>query len=288
MTPATIDEHAARFLAATSEFNRGVEGLGLGDVSGYYWYHTIDLPHGLATPGLYDIREAVTAFPFPADMSGMHVLDVGSATGFFAFEFEKRGAQVVSVELDSLNSLDRFPGQSIDQILAQIERMIVGDSMIEGFTRKYSADQLYFYLLEGPFSFCAKLLGSCVRRCYSTICDLTPAKTGRDRFDLVFLGDVLLHTINPLEALSAVAPMGETLVLTQNIPGSPADQPAMLWVGGDDPARDEVSWWWPNRACFDQLLKKFGFREVVEAGRNRGTMRPTGYEYDRPVLLATR
>ena len=288
MTPATIDEHGARFLAATNDFNRCVAELGLGDVSGYYWYHTIDLPHGLVTPGLYDIREAMAEFPFPADMRGMHVLDVGSATGFFAFEFEKRGAQVVSVELDSLDSLDRFPGQSIEQILEQIERMIVADSVIEGFTRAYSAEQLYFYLLKGPFSFCAKLLGSRVRRCYSTIYNLTPANTGRSRFDLVFLGDVLLHTINPLEALAAVAPLGETLVLTQNIPGSPADQPAMLWVGGDDPARDEVSWWWPNRACFDQLLKKLGFRRVVEAGRNRGAMRPTGYKYDRPILLATR
>ena len=101
MTSA-IDEQAARFLAETRDFSGRITDLGLGDVSGFYWYHTIDLPHGLTTPGIYDFRETVRAFPFPADMRGMHVLDIGSATGFFAFEFEKRGAEVVSVELDSL------------------------------------------------------------------------------------------------------------------------------------------------------------------------------------------
>jgi len=287
MTSAAI-EQAARFLAETRDFSARAADLGLGDASGFYWYHTIDLPHGLTTPGIYDFRETVRAFPFPADMRGMHVLDVGSATGFFAFEFEKRGAEVVSIELDSLYSLDRFPGQPIEQVLAQIERMVMPDSVIEGFTRKYTADQLYFNLLKGPFDFCAKLLGSRVRRCYSTLYELTPEKTGRARFDLVFMGDVLLHTINPLQALAAVAPLCETLILSQNIPDGPMDEPAMLYVGGDDPERDEVSWWWPNKPCLIQLLKKLGFRQVDEAGRNRGTLRPTGYPFDRAILRATR
>lgn len=288
MTPATMDERAARFLADTRDFSRRAAELGRDDVSGFYWYHTIDLPHGLTTPGIYDFRESIRAFPFPADMRGMHVLDIGSATGFFAFEFEKRGAEVVSVELDSLYSLDRFPGQPIDQVLAEIEQMVMPDSIIEGFTRKYTAEQLYFNLLEGPFAFCAKLLGSRVRRCYSSVYNLTAEKAGRARFDLAFLGDILLHTINPLQALAAVAPLCDTLVLSQNIPDSPTDQPAMLYVGGDDPARDEVSWWWPNKACLIQLLRKLGFREASEVGHNRGTMRPSGYEYDRTILLAHR
>ncbi|HZU26494.1 MAG TPA: hypothetical protein VFA04_13290 [Bryobacteraceae bacterium] len=288
MSTATANEYAAKYVADSEEFTRRAAELGLGDVSGLYWYHTIGLPHGLVTPGIYDFRDSVGCFPFPSDMCGMRVLDVGSATGFFAFEFERRGAAVVSVELDSLNSLDRFPGQPLDQLLAQIEQMVMPRSVIPGFTRNYTAAELYFNLLEGPFRFCAELLASRVRRCYSSVYALTPEKAGSG-FDLVFMGDILLHTINPLQALAAVAPLcSGTLILSQFVPESADGTPAMLYVGGDDPSYDEVSWWWPNKPCLTQLLKKFGFATVVEAGRHCGVMRPTGHRYDRSIFQATR
>jgi tRNA (mo5U34)-methyltransferase len=289
MSTATVQEYAARFLADSEEFNRRAQELRLGDVSGLYWYHTIALPNGLVTPGIYDFRQTIAAFPFPADMRGMRVLDVGSATGFFAFEFERRGADVVSVELDSLHSIDRFPGQPIDQVLAQIEQMVVPRSVIDGFARNYTADELYFNLLEGPFRFCQKLLGSSIRRCYSSVYGLTPENTEGGRFDLVFMGDILLHTINPLQALAAVAPLcSGTLILSQNVPESADGKPAMLYVGGEDPAYDEVSWWWPNKPCLMQLLRKFGFRTVVDAGQHAGVMRPSGHRFERSIFHATR
>ena len=68
------------------------------------------------------LRPNWPSFEFPDDMSGMDVLDIGSATGFFAFAFEKRGARVTSVELPSLSALDRFPGQSVEQSIEKIER----------------------------------------------------------------------------------------------------------------------------------------------------------------------
>ena len=65
-------------------------------------------------------------------------------------------------------------------------------------------------------------------------------------------------------------------------------KPAMLYVGGDEPASDEVSWWWPNQPCLVQLLKKLGFRHVFEAGTNSGCLRPSGFAFERPILHAVR
>src|SRR5271169_424865 len=110
MNSKIVDE----FLTQAEQFKQAVRRQGLEEVSDFYWYHTIDVGDGLITPGLYDYRETVPAFQFPAEMRGMTVLDVGSATGFFAFEFEKRGARVVSAELPSLVDLDRFPGQTVE------------------------------------------------------------------------------------------------------------------------------------------------------------------------------
>jgi len=282
---------AEEFLALTQTFDRRARELNLGDTSRFYWYHTIDLGDGLITPGLYDYRKTVSDFHFPQDMSGMTVLDVGSATGFFAFEFARRGADVVSVELPSLDHLDRFPGQNTDALLWKIERMIApsDDPNLDTFKRRYTAEELWFYLLEGPFRFCQRRLGLKVDRCFSSVYDLTAAKTGRDGFDLVFLGDILVHTLYPLKALAAAAALSKNhLMLAQVMPGSPKDAPAMHYVGGDDVNEDEVSWFWPNQACFTQLLRKLGFPQVREVGHHTGTLRPGGTTFDRVILHASR
>lgn len=284
-------QFAAEFLKAVEEFNRRARALGFNDVEKYYWYHTIDLPEGLVTPGLYDFRGSVSAFQFPEDMHGTTVLDVGSATGFFAFEFERRGASVVSVELPSLDRLDRFPGQSPEQAIGKIGQMIAPRNVtgLSGYVKPHTTEELYFYLLKGPFQFCHDLLGSKVERCYASVYDLSPELLGVPGFDMVFMGDILLHTLNPLEALAAVAPLcRKALILSQVMPEAGDGKPAMLYVGGDDPASDEVSWWWPNKACLVQLLKKLGFRDVVEVGSHSGRLRPSGFAYERPILRAVK
>src|SRR5713226_3425572 len=100
------------YLSLANEFFAKALSMGYGDLRKYYWYHTVDLRNGLVTPGCYDYRPSLPKFGFPADLSGMSVLDVGSATGYFAFEFERRGADVTSVEIPSLSCFDRFPGET--------------------------------------------------------------------------------------------------------------------------------------------------------------------------------
>jgi len=282
---------AEEFLRATEDFNRRALALGLGDVSKYFWYHTVELPQGLVTPGQYDFRTSLPCFQFPDDMRGMTVLDVGSATGFFAFEFERRGAQVVSMEIPSLAALDRFPGQTVDETLQKIRQMLAPEALshFKEKVDKYTAEELHFYLLEGPFEFCRRMLNSRVERRFATVYELSEAALGRGAFDLVFIGDVLLHTINPLQALAAVAPLcGGVLVLSQTMPEANDEGPAMLYVGGQDPILDHISWWLPNKQCFVQLLKKMGFRNVADLGHFSGVQRPEGITYHRTVLHAVR
>lgn len=284
-----VNPVAEKFLEAVEDFNRRGHALGYTDIENYYWYHTIELPGGLITPGLYDLRESLPNFPFPMDMRGMSVLDVGTATGFFAFEFARRGARVTAVDLPSLQLLDRFPGQAIEHSIEKIGEMIVPRSIgqARSYVRKYTAEQLYFYLLEGPFEFCRKLLGVPVNRHLSTVYELSEARLGQ--FDLVFLGDILVHTLYPLQALAAAAALcSGTLVLSQIMPEKPGEEPAMLYIGGDSATSDEVSWWLPNKTCMVQLLKKLGFGQVSEVGRNTGVLRPSGYAYDRAILQAVR
>jgi tRNA (mo5U34)-methyltransferase len=280
---------AAQFLEKTEAFTARAHQLGLPDTSRFYWYHTIDLGDGLITPGLYDYRATLPAFDFPQNMAGMTALDVGSATGFFAFEFERRGARVVSTELPSLRDLDRFPGQSVENSLRKIERMIFPDGLdLESLRRGDSERELYRCLLDGPFQFCRQRLDSKVERCYSTIYDLTAEKTGVPHgFDLIFVGDVLVHTLYPLKALAALAPLCRgQLVFAQMLPDGPQEPPAMMYVGGGDPEEDHISWWLPNQSCLVQMLTKLGFPLVEEVGWHSGVLQPGDHPFQRVILRA--
>jgi tRNA (mo5U34)-methyltransferase len=74
-----------------------------------YWFHKMDLGHGIVTAGWSEPAvDKLPHFGLPEDMSGARVLDIGCAEGFFSFEAERRGAAEV-VAIDSFpDSVRRF------------------------------------------------------------------------------------------------------------------------------------------------------------------------------------
>jgi len=66
-----------------------------------FWYHSIELRPGIVTPGLHPSGSALAildSIGLPRDARGLRVLDIGCCDGFFAFELERRGADVVAVD----------------------------------------------------------------------------------------------------------------------------------------------------------------------------------------------
>jgi len=150
-----------------------------------------------------------------------------------------------------------------------------------------NAEDIYRYVVDGPFKLCHQVLGSKVERRYSTIYDVAKTDLGVEQFDLVFVGDVVVHTLHPVEALAAVSKVCKgTLVISQHMPERLGSRPAALYVGGAELGEPNLTWWMLNAACLEQLLKKVGFRDVEVVGHNRGAMRPGGVYYDRPILHA--
>jgi tRNA (mo5U34)-methyltransferase len=248
---------------------------GLGD---YYWYHAVDLGNGLVTPGDYDFRGQVADFGFPADMRGMRVLDVGSATGYFAFEFERRGAEVVSVELPSLSAWDMVSAER-EELLARLMAAHNAATPEEAYDRH----------LAGPFRFCQAALGSRVRRCYSSIYDLTLAKVGGEKFDLVYAGDILMHLFSPFKALDVLTGLTRgSLMATVELPfPGPPDQPLIAFRGLIN-GEEGRTWWMTSRVATEQMLRRLGFAKVGAAGRCSGIVRRAWFPYWREVIQASR
>src|SRR5947207_869440 len=62
------------------------------------WYHKIPLRLGLVTPGTCDPASTLPLLDLPTDCRGLRALDLGTRDGYFAFELERRGAEVLAVD----------------------------------------------------------------------------------------------------------------------------------------------------------------------------------------------
>src|SRR6185312_1700016 len=65
------------------------------------WWHSFDLPGGRRIDGVCSVeglRRRIEQYPVPEDLRGARVLDIGAWDGWYTFEMERRGADVVAVD----------------------------------------------------------------------------------------------------------------------------------------------------------------------------------------------
>jgi tRNA (mo5U34)-methyltransferase len=246
----------------------------LASVPTIHWYHTIDLGNGLVTPGSFDHRPYLAAYGFPADMRGMKVLDVGRASGFFSFEFERRGADVLGVELPSPLQKDFVGGD--------FTRGIKAEKKLKGQGAEYAE-----YGGRADFMTAHQLLQSRVRSLYCSVYDLSPERTSGETFDLVFLGSILNHLAHPIAALTAVRSVTKGLLVVANPfePERRQSNPVARFVGRD--ARSLTNWWIPTIACMQEMLIASGFTDVRVVARNLNMKMRSGSRSPHFVMHAT-
>ena len=95
-----------RVAAGDSEFEGRIQDMAQ-SVQARFRYHSIDLPDGSILPGLQSVehmRNRLSVFGVPQDLRGKRVLDIGAWDGWFSFECERRGAEVVAVDCVELDT----------------------------------------------------------------------------------------------------------------------------------------------------------------------------------------
>ena len=202
------------------------------------WYHTLDLGHGVVTEGMFDLRPFVDRYGLPADLNGKRVLDVGTFDGFWAFEMERRGAQVTGLDVDRVQRLDWPP------------RLRPAEDRPRGHT----------------FALAKEALGSSVQRLGVSIYEATPERVG-GRFDLVFCGSVLIHLRDPMLALERMAGLcGGELILAEEY--SRKLRP-FLWARGAEFTGESPwsTWWRPTPGTWASMVRCAGFEDVRVHGR---------------------
>jgi tRNA (mo5U34)-methyltransferase len=223
------------------------------EMAKYYWYHCVDLGGGVVTDGDYDLRPLLPQYGFPARMDGMRVLDVGRASGFFAFEFEDRGADVTATEIGSYLDWDFVGGE----IWREKRRAEIGDE--QAFNRR----EIY-----GAFDFAHGVRGSRVRSVRTTVYDLGPQLFGGEKFDLVFAGSISSHVRDPILALERLhgVTRGECVLASPAFDIPAVEKlPMLALVGTAD--SDRRSWWTMNVTGLVEMLRCANFSEIEVTSR---------------------
>lgn len=208
-----------------------------------FWYHRIELPGGVTTPGWAPI--APDAYRVPDDLAGKRVLDIGAWDGYWSFEALKRGAsQVVAIDdfsdyLGALSERDRHAWQTFD-----LCRDALG----------YSENQC--------------------QRIEMSVYEATPDRLGT--FDVVFFFGVLYHLRHPLLALdllSALCPNGEIFIETAICDdyspykggfghGYPGAQPVLEFYPHDQYGANNTNWWAPSLSALGLMVLSAGWDDL--------------------------
>lgn len=211
-------------------------------ISTHSWYHTIELPHGVVTPGRVDHRNQLHYYGLPADMTGMRVLDVATYDGFWAFEFERRGAEVVAIDLASTADVDKSRNWN-----DTYEEMSTPTALGQG------------------FKICHELLGSKVKKEICSVYDVRPERLGR--FDMVFTSDLLIHLRDPLAAMEAIWTVTDNVAIFGDVfhPELESFKNSALVEFCHSGASD--MWWRPSTACYRFWLRLARFSRIEEVSR---------------------
>jgi tRNA (mo5U34)-methyltransferase len=203
------------------------------------WYHTIDLGNGQTTEGWFDLRPYVHEYGLPERMDGMRVLDVGTWDGFWAFEFERRGAEVVALDVNNEWEYDWPPRR-----------------------RPKEFDQTYRGV---GFELAHEAIGSKVERVHCNIYEAAPEKLGT--FDLVFIGTVLIHLRDQLLALERLASVcrGRLIFADEYDRASQLIPFPVSRYHADREAA--VVFWLPAAKTWKRMINTAGFDDVTEHGR---------------------
>jgi tRNA (mo5U34)-methyltransferase len=198
-----------------------------------HWYHQIEIRPGIVTPGINRSAVTLAQLGLPERCDGMRALDVGIRDGFFSFELERRGADVVAI--DYVDPADTgFP----------IARELLGSNV------EYIVDNVYNVTPERYGTFDLVLFLGVMYHLRDPLLVL-------DRLWDVCNDSAMLSLETQILDSALLAGDGEELCLMQFHPG-------------DSLHGDHTNYWSPNVACTRALMEAAGFevtREVVDGTR---------------------
>ena len=213
--------------------------------SSCFFYHTMDLPTFGVQDGGWDLRGRFLDYIGHVELKGKRVLDVGSASGFLSFEAERYGAsEVVSFDLDSAERQHLLPFAGSPYVTDH-----------EAWSRRQSE---IFTTWQNGYWLAHRLLRSKAKAVYG---DIYHPASDMGRFDVVIVGAVLEHLIDPLSALFALSRhAADTIVINTDYIDS--EEHVARFNGRAHIPHHTFTFWTYSLPLYDEYMKIMGFELV--------------------------
>ncbi|HEX4979352.1 MAG TPA: class I SAM-dependent methyltransferase [Acidimicrobiales bacterium] len=230
------------------------------------WYHSIDLGHGIVTPGLS--QNVIDRAYFP-DVRGKSVLDIGAWDGLYSFWAENNGASRVVAMDRYVWGLDFVARQAYWQSCAE-----------RGEYPDHDRDATDFFDESLPgrrgFEIAKQVLDSSVEPYVADLSDVDPADVGT--FDVVFCLGVLYHLPDVFGAIRTLRRITREVALIETeaieVPAL-GERAVCEFLPGDQLNADFGNWFIVSAAALTGMCRAAGFSRV-EVVQGPGVPSPAG------------
>jgi tRNA (mo5U34)-methyltransferase len=240
------------------------EGAAIWDrVAALGWYHTIELGHGVVTPGFVDNRSTVDLFGLPEDLSGKRCLDIGTYDGFWAFEMERRGAsEVIGIDLDSPLDYD-MPRLAKQKVL---DRDSDAPTIEDDINAQLA--QAGMQLPGAGFRLAKEVLGSKAERVPLNVYDVSPERLGT--FDVVLISQLLVRLRDPQTAIENMFSVAREIAIVAE--GYDEELERLPRAVSEFVGTERVGAWWGHSIkSLRKMMEVAGFAPIDEVARFRVT-----------------
>ncbi len=215
------------------------------------WYHSIDLGHGVVTPGISTANQLEPA-QLP-DLSGRSVLDIGAWDGYYSFLAERLGASRVL-------ALDHY----VWGVDIQARQRYWDECAAAGEFPDQSKDLTEFWRSDLPgksaFDFAHETLRSNVESVVGDFATMDLAKLGQ--FDVTLFLGVLYHLKDPLSVLERVRAVTRHAAVVETVAFHihGLDNASYLqFLAGQSFQTDFGNWYMPTIEALSQMCLVAGF-----------------------------
>jgi SAM-dependent methyltransferase len=232
------------------------------------FYQSMDFPDGDSVIGAWDIRDGFDQYIGSYPIAGKTVLDVGTASGFLAFEAEKRGAHVTAIDALHPTEFERIPHAGSPYHLDR---------------RAWAAENAkWFQGIKNGFWFARQKFASKVEMVYLPLAQLP---FWVRRFDVVIAGAIIEHLANPVPVLADLAAMANEAVIIAFTPVDDTEEQTMRTLNDWSNPVYDFTWWILSRGLYRRVFSNVGFdvEFVVSVARHVASGEET-----RPTIIARR